>query len=181
MRKKRKILRVLPPPTASNSDSSAPLVYPTHSVEMFTELIRDLEEKFDKAAHNAGDKNALKELFTCLICQQISTEASRPVVPPCCQIVCSFDCIQQCISSSPVYPHSRSPVSTDACLVLPLGQRTEPPRKVHHRLSRACKSGPRFPHNQHGDLQRHLLAPGRWDIGLPPLTCVFPASPLGIA
>ena len=34
-------------------------------------------------------------------------------------VICCFDCIQQWISSSPVCPHCRSPITIDACLVQP--------------------------------------------------------------
>ena len=125
VRKKRKMFHVPPPPVGSDSNSSIPPVNATNSVEkMFAEVItkiRDLENKLDKATGNPGDKNALKEIFTCLICKQISTEASKPVIPPCCQsVICCFDCIQQWISSSPVCPHCRSPITIDSCLVQPL-------------------------------------------------------------
>ena len=125
VRKKRKIFHV-PTPPGSDSGSSQSLPNRAHiSIEtIFKEvasMIQDMKKQLDNSMHVEHRENALlKEIFTCLICKQISVESARPVVPPCCNsIVCCYDCISQWVCSSPVCPHCRSPITIDDCLPQP--------------------------------------------------------------
>ena len=84
-------------------------------------MIQDMKKQLDNSMHVEHGENALlKEIFTCLICKQISVESARPVVPLCCNsVVCCYDCISQWVCSSPVCTHCRSPITIDDCLPQP--------------------------------------------------------------
>ena len=125
VRKKRKIFHV-PTPPGSDSDSSQSLPNSAQtSIERMckeiSSMIQDMKKQLDNSiSSECGEHTLLKEIFTCLICKQISVESSRPVVPQCCNsVVCCYDCINQWICSSPVCPHRRSPITIDDCLPQP--------------------------------------------------------------
>ena len=87
VRKKRKIFHV-PTPPGSDTDSSQSLPNRAHtSIKvMFKEvagMVQDIKKQLDNSMHVERGENALlKEIFTCLICKEISMESARPVVPP---------------------------------------------------------------------------------------------------
>lgn len=120
--KKRKIFHVPTPPGSDSDSSQCPPNGAHTSIEtMFKEvasMIQDVKKQLDNSMHIEHGENALlKEIFTYLICKQISVESARPVVPLCCNsVVCCYDCISQWICSSPVCPRCRSPIMIDDCL-----------------------------------------------------------------
>ena len=113
--KRRKIFHVPSPPGSDSDFSTGPYdrIRPNTSMEKMLKdvvsMVKDVRDKVEKAVHTDPEEKVvlvLKEIFTCLICKQISTELSRPVIPPCCKsIICCYDCINQWISNSPICPH----------------------------------------------------------------------------
>ena len=82
--------------------------------------IQDIKEIITKSKYPQAAET-LKEIFTCLICKQITEESSRPLVPPCCgSIVCCHDCLRQWLSNSPVCPHCRSTLVIEDCQPQPI-------------------------------------------------------------
>ena len=95
-KKKRKIYHIPHPPELSDSDSSpAPSVgYAAGKMKkMFVDvvgMIENINERLNTVSPEQSNKMLLKELFTCLICKQMTSEVSRPVVPPCCKCCVLF-------------------------------------------------------------------------------------------
>ena len=123
VRKRKKIFHI-PSPSGSDSDfSPAPHDRTRAGTSMekmlkdVVNIVQDVKTRMEKAVPDPQERVTLiKEIFTCLICKQVSSESSRPVVPPCCKsIVCCYDCISQWILSSPICPHCRSPITIDEC------------------------------------------------------------------
>lgn len=88
VRKKRKIFHVPTPPGLDSDSSQCPPNCAHTSIETtFKEvvsMIQDMKKQLDNSMHvEHGEDALLKEIFTCLICKQISVESARPGVPPC--------------------------------------------------------------------------------------------------
>ena len=104
VRKRKKIFHILSPP-GSDSDFSPTPHGRTHAstcmermLKDVVNIVQDVKTRVEKAVPDPHKKAIviLKEIFTCLICKQVSSESSQPVVPPCCKsVVCCYDCISQ--------------------------------------------------------------------------------------
>ena len=124
VRKRKKMFHIPSPPGSDSDFSPTARDHALTSTSMermlkdVVSMVQDARDKVAKAVPDPKDKAMLllKEIFTCLICKQISSESSRPVVPPCCRsIICCYNCINQWISTSPICPHCRSPITIDEC------------------------------------------------------------------
>ena len=101
----------------SDSDSGPSKV----KVQKTVSLLEDIQGGVKKINEVLSDQKSLKDLFTCLVCKQVTLEESKPTIPPCCRsvVVCE-SCIQQWLETNPIRPHCRSPLSFDNCMPQPL-------------------------------------------------------------
>jgi hypothetical protein len=123
--RKRQFHVPTPPELSDSSDSSQPRSKPDIKIaKLFMELkedIQSIKSKIHKQEKNMNYLDTLKEMFTCLICKEIISENSRPVVLPCCRnAVCCYSCVCRWLEDSPVCPHCRESLNIENCLSQPL-------------------------------------------------------------
>lgn len=124
-RNRKRQFHVPTPPELSDSDSSEPHSKPDLKVaKLFMELKEDMQSiktNIQKQERNKNYLGTLKEIFTCLICKEVTTENSRPTVLPCCRnAVCCHSCVSRWLEDTPVCPHCRETLTIDRCLSQPL-------------------------------------------------------------
>lgn len=95
-------------------------------------ILKDIKYAVDKYHEEAKrfrlwreldeQKSALIFAFACLICKDVVSTDSTPVVPPCCRaaVMCMCkECLISWLEYQPSCPHCREPMSIDECLPMP--------------------------------------------------------------